>query len=64
MFAQIGPLGWGELLLVLIIVLVVFGVGRIGRLGGELGQGISAFRAGLKEGQDETKSGEDAEVEA
>ena len=39
--------GW-EWIVILVIVLLVFGVGRIGKLGGELGKGISAFREGLK----------------
>lgn len=45
--------GW-EILVVLAIVLLLFGVGRIGKIGGELGSGIRAFRKGLK-GEDEEK---------
>jgi sec-independent protein translocase protein TatA len=48
--------GW-EILVVLAIVLILFGVGRIGKIGGELGSGIRAFRRGLK-GDDETKAEE------
>lgn len=47
-----GTIGWPELLLILAVVLLVFGVGRIARVGGELGKGVSAFRDGLKEGQE------------
>lgn len=47
-----GPIGWPELLLILAVVLLIFGVGRIARVGGELGKGVSAFRDGLKEGQE------------
>lgn len=47
-----GSIGWPELLLILAVVLLVFGVGRIARVGGELGKGVSAFRDGLKEGQE------------
>ncbi len=47
------PGGW-EWLIILAIVLLIFGVGRIARVGGELGKGVSAFRQGIKEGQDET----------
>jgi sec-independent protein translocase protein TatA len=44
--------GW-EWIIILIVVLLLFGIGRIGRLGSELGKGIRAFREGLREGQDE-----------
>ncbi len=46
MFAQLGST---ELLIVLVVVLLIFGVGRIGKLGGELGSGIRAFRQGIRE---------------
>ena len=42
--------GW-EWVIILVVVLLVFGVGRISKLGSELGKGISAFRDGIKEGQ-------------
>ena len=48
-----GSIGWPELLIVLAVVLLIFGVGRIARVGGELGKGVSAFRDGLKEGKEE-----------
>ena len=44
MFKTIGLL---EIIVVLLIVLLVFGVGRIAKLGGELGKGIRAFKDGL-----------------
>ncbi len=47
------PGGW-EWIIILVIVLLIFGVGRIARVGGELGKGVSAFRQGLKEGQENT----------
>ena len=50
-------LGPTELILILVIVIVLFGVGRLGRIGGELGTGIRAFRKGLSEDEKE----EDAE---
>ena len=52
--------GW-EWVIILVIVVLVFGVGRISKLGSEMGKGISAFREGMKEGQDsgdETDAGE------
>jgi sec-independent protein translocase protein TatA len=42
-----GPLGGWELLVILVIVLLIFGVGRIARVGRELGTGIREFRKGL-----------------
>jgi sec-independent protein translocase protein TatA len=55
-------LGTPELLIILVIVIVIFGVGRLGKLGGELGSAIKQFRDGLgsdksaekKPGVDET----------
>ncbi len=44
-------LGPAELTLILLIVIILFGAGRIGRIAGELGSGIRAFREGL-EGKD------------
>jgi len=38
-----------ELVIILLIAVLLFGVGRLGRLGGELGRGIREFRKGLKE---------------
>jgi sec-independent protein translocase protein TatA len=47
-------LGAPELIILLVIVIVLFGVGRIGKVGGELGRGIREFREGLSGGA-ETK---------
>ena len=52
-------LGPTELIIILLIALLLFGVGRLGRLGGELGRGIREFRKGI---QDDRAAGE-AETE-
>ena len=58
---RIGSLGTPELLVILVIVIILFGVGRISKIGGELGGGIKAFRSSMKdddeaeEGQEETE---------
>ena len=57
MLAIPGLRGW-EWIIILVIVILVFGVGRIGKLGGELGAGIRSFREGLKTNDTQ----EDAEV--
>ena len=46
--------GAPELLILLVIVILLFGVGRIGKIAGELGSGIKAFRKGLQS-EDEEK---------
>ena len=51
--------GW-EWVIILVIVLLVFGVGRIGRLGEELGKGVRAFRQGVREESEEGSTEEDA----
>ena len=43
--------GW-EWIIVLVIVLLLFGPGRIGKISGEIGKSIRAFRDGLR-GDDE-----------
>jgi sec-independent protein translocase protein TatA len=40
--------GLPELLIILVIVILLFGVGRIGKIAGELGKGIKSFRDGLQ----------------
>ena len=48
-------LGVPELLIILVVVLLLFGVGRISRVGSELGKGIKAFREGVKDGQQDSE---------
>jgi sec-independent protein translocase protein TatA len=50
-----GSLGTTELIIILVIVLLIFGVGRVSRIGSELGQGIREFRKGLTEGTEDDK---------
>ena len=45
-------IGVPELLLILVIVILLFGVGRIGKIAGEIGSGIRNFREGLKSDDD------------
>ncbi len=50
-------LGMGELLIVLLVVLVFFGGSRLPKLGASLGESISNFKKGLKEGQKDKDEG-------
>ena len=48
-----------ELIIILVIVILLFGVGRVGRIGGELGSAVANFRKGLEEGNKKDKVVED-----
>ncbi len=45
--------GTPELIIVLVIVVILFGVNRIGKISGELGSGIRAFKDGIKSENEE-----------
>ena len=48
--------GW-EWIIILVIVIILWGPGRIGKLSGELGKSIKAFRDGLNgDDNDETST--------
>ena len=53
-------LGPTELIIILAIVVVLFGVGRLSRIGGELGEAIGNFRKGLKAASEEEPSEKEA----
>ncbi len=53
--------GW-EWIIILVIVLLVFGIGRIGKLGEELGKGVRAFREGVRDASND-ESGEEEKGE-
>ena len=59
-----GQLGVTELLLILAVVLLLFGVGRVSKIGRELGTGIREFRQGLAGDDDKDKKQESDEEEA
>lgn len=51
--------GIWELVIILVIVLLIFGVGRLSKLGRELGEGIAEFRRGLRRGEEKQETGSD-----
>ena len=44
-----------ELIILLVIVVLLFGVGRIGKIAGEMGKGIREFRSGLSGNKEEVE---------
>ncbi len=59
MVMLIGQIGIWQILLIVLAVVLLFGAGKIPRLMKDMGQGINAFKAGLKE----SKSSDDDEGE-
>lgn len=55
----LGQLGVPELLILLAVVLLIFGVGRVSKIGRELGTGIREFREGLSGGDKGTEEPEE-----
>lgn len=53
--------GTPELIIVLVIVVILFGVGRVSRIGSELGSAVREFRRGIQEGDEEEKEGSESE---
>lgn len=48
-----GPM---QLLLIAIVLLVLFGRGKIAGMMGEVGKGITAFKKGIKDGNEEIEN--------
>ncbi|MFZ1395527.1 MAG: twin-arginine translocase TatA/TatE family subunit [Candidatus Promineifilaceae bacterium] len=61
---EMAGLGVPELLIILAVVLLVFGVGRISKIGSELGKGISAFREGVRDSSKEEDEQKNSDIEA
>jgi sec-independent protein translocase protein TatA len=53
--------GTPELIILLVIVVLLFGVGRIGKIAGEMGKGIREFRAGLTNDKKENEETVDSD---
>ena len=53
---MLNNIGLPGLLLIAVVVLVLFGRGKISSLMGEVGKGITSFKKGINEGQDEIAS--------
>ena len=56
--------GSTELIIILVIVVLLFGVGRIGKIAGELGSGIKAFREGIASEEEDDAAEEKTTEEA
>ena len=52
-----------EWIIILLIVVLLFGPGRIGKIAGELGKGIKAFREGLGKDPPEDTTDKNGNIE-
>ena len=55
---MLNNIGLPGLLLIAVVVLVLFGRGKISSLMGEVGKGITSFKRGISEGEDDVKNGD------
>ncbi|MEM6341249.1 MAG: twin-arginine translocase TatA/TatE family subunit [Pseudomonadota bacterium] len=53
---MLNNIGLPGILLIAVVVLVLFGRGKISSLMGEVGKGITSFKKGIKDGQDELEN--------
>ena len=51
-----------ELIIILVIVVLLFGVGRIGKISGEIGTAIKNFRKGIQEDEPKKEEGKSVDV--
>jgi sec-independent protein translocase protein TatA len=52
-FALLGPIGWNELVIILVIVLIIFGPRRLPEFAEAFGKSIRKFRQATREARDE-----------
>ncbi len=60
----IGPLGPLELAIIVGVIVLLFGVGRISRIGGDLGSSIKEFRRAVREEDEEEEGAAATEAQA
>ncbi len=53
LFAFLGPIGWNELVIILVIVLIIFGPRRLPDFAESFGKSIRKFKAATREARDE-----------
>ncbi len=53
LFAFLGPIGWNELVIILVIVLIIFGPRRLPEFADAMGKSIKKFKQATREARDE-----------
>jgi len=62
-FCLIGPIGWGELLIILFLVLLFFGPKRLPEMAEAFGKSIRKFKQASRDVKDEIESAVDKKPE-
>lgn len=55
-FAFLGPIGWNELVIILVIVLIIFGPRRLPDFAESFGKSIRKFRQATREAREELET--------
>ena len=55
-FAFLGPIGWNELVIILVIVLIIFGPRRLPEFAESFGKSIKKFKQATREARDELET--------
>lgn len=55
-FCLVGPIGWGELLIILVLVLLFFGPKRLPEMAEAFGKSIQKFKKASRDVKDEIES--------
>jgi sec-independent protein translocase protein TatA len=50
-----GPIGWPELIILLIVVLIIFGPGKLPDIGNAIGRGVREFRRASNDIEDSVR---------
>jgi sec-independent protein translocase protein TatA len=51
-----GPIGWPELVILLVVVLIVFGPGKLPDIGNAIGRGVREFRKASNDLEDSIRA--------
>jgi sec-independent protein translocase protein TatA len=64
LFAFLGPIGWNELVIILVIVLIIFGPRRLPDFAEAFGKSIRKFKQATREAREEIESSTEKKTES
>lgn len=57
---MLGPIGWTEILVILLIVVIIFGAKRLPQLGRGMGEALKNFKGAVREDNKKDKDDSDS----